>query len=262
MSELIIVNLSTRNTKPKTGVCGFDTDDIVVPIRFGANNKSYFTARQLKGSKDGGSDNNGRADYEVTDTLASINSQSDRLAILTVKFRRNTDMHQEKMIFVLSRISESIVPTPILGLGTGSSFFYVEDGDPQPVEYVVLESVATIVAGKGGGGGGTGNVTTINYDLAGTGVIDLTGYFGAMVINLTDTGGIFALNNITNAAGVTKITIYPDNTCAPLTVNDGALNIKLNAPALSVFGNLLGFLELTARNSKFFQTNYIDQYNP
>lgn len=272
MAQLIKLNVSKRTPVPGNGkiitpsqLYGFDVEDIIIPIRRNvANTASYFTARQMKGSISGGSDNNGRADYEVSDALIGISGQSSFLALLTVLERRGVDMSSEPQIFVRSRISENI--SPVLNINTGtydySKFYYNEDGDPEVVEYIVAEDVSTIVGTSSGGGGAP--VTEIDYNLATGTDIDLTGYSGEMIINVSNganpTG---TLNTISNASNVTKITIRPISSLT-LTVNDGnaATNPKLNAPTLVVYGLYHGFLELSARLNKFYQTNYIDQYNP
>lgn len=261
MSQLIKLSLTKRAGKATTGTYGFDIEDIIVPVR---NNgvSSYFTARMLKGSIAGGSYDNGRADYEVSDALTAIAGQSSFLAILTVKYRRGVDMKSEKMVFVRSRISENLKPEPITSLGlTGTKFFYVEDGDPLPVEYVVTESVTEIISSGAIVAPLPTTVTEITYDLVDSDTINLANlYSGELIINLTTTGMSSTLNSIINYTNVTKITIRPTPALNPLTVNDGG-TLRLYAPALSVFGMKDGFLELSKRNSKLYQTNYIDQYN-
>lgn len=261
MSQLIKLSLTKRAGKATTGTYGFDIEDIVVPVR---NNgvSSYFTSRMIKGTTSGSAHNNGRVDYEVSDALVGIAGQSSLLAILTVKYRRGVDMKSEKMVFVRSRISENLKPEAIPSLGlTGTKFYYSEDGDPLPVEYVVTESVTAIVSSGSTVVPLPTTVTEINYDLVDSDTIDLANlYSGELIINLTSTGTSSTLASIINYPNVTKITIRPTPALNPLTFTDGGF-LKLYAPALSVFGGKDGFLELTKRNSKWYQTNYIDQYN-
>lgn len=145
MSQLIKLQITNRgpnldllNGSPVE--YGFDIDDIVSPIRFNsALSKSYFTARTIK---DGANNNlNGaHINYMCTDVLSSIKSQTPGLVLLTVKKRRGVD-YNEDYIFVASKISENLIPTTI-----GTRFYYIEDGDPLPVEYEVSDDIDSIVA--------------------------------------------------------------------------------------------------------------------
>jgi hypothetical protein len=56
-------------------------------------------------------------------------------------------MSSEVMVFVASKILEDLVPDTASG---GTKFYYMEDGDPSSVEYIVVEDVATIVSQQGG----------------------------------------------------------------------------------------------------------------
>lgn len=112
-------------------VYGFDVDDIIVPVRFNSTlSKSYFTTIT------GGS----KINYQVSETLSQIKAKSIKLLILTVVQRRGVAT-TGTYVFVASRISEDIIPNTL-----GTKFYYMEDGDPLPVEYIVSESVATIIA--------------------------------------------------------------------------------------------------------------------
>jgi len=271
MSQLIKLNVSKRTPSPgnslvinPTLLYGFDIEDIIVPIRRNAGNTaSYFTALMLKGSAVGASENNGRADYEVSDALVGIAGQTASLVLLTVLSRREKDMSSEQMIFVKSRISENI--TPLFNPGTGSydisKFYYNEGGDPLPVEYIVAEDIDAIVTSGPVVAPLPSTVTEINYDLVNTDFVDLNElYSGELIINLTTTGASSTLANILNYTNVTKITIRPTSALNPLSVTDGVV-INLTVPTLSVFGPTEGFLELSKRNNNWYQTNYIDQYN-
>ena len=119
----------------------FDVNDIVVPIRFNSNsNKSYFTARTIK---DG--DNNGRSNAKVnylsTETLSTIASKTEALVILTVTERRGV-VKNESHVFVTNRISENMTYDPLIG----TTFYYMEDGDPLPVKYIVSENLNQIIS--------------------------------------------------------------------------------------------------------------------
>lgn len=143
--QLIKLNITDRAGAPIKGgpvELGFDVEDIVGPIRFNSNlNKSYFTARMLKDS-DGGSRNIGKVDYMTTENLAAIFGKSLKFLHLTVNSRRGIDKGGEMHVFVTSRISENLS----VDVSGGTKFFYLEDGDPLPVEYIVDEDITTIVA--------------------------------------------------------------------------------------------------------------------
>ena len=270
MAQLIKLNVTKRTPSPgnsrvisPAALYGFDIEDIVVPIRRNAaNTASYFTARQMKGSASGASENAGKTDYEVSDVLTSVAGQSSDIVLLSVISRtvREVPLSNEKHVFVKSRISENIEEVvDTFGFFVGSKFFYNEDGDPLPVQYIVAETIDTIVGASVPGGGGT--ITEINYNLALGTNIDLAPYSGEMIINVNDGAnptGI--LNSFSNHTNVTKVTIRA-KTSLDITVNDGDPSLKLATAAVTLFGPKFGFLELTKRNSKFFQTNLIDQYN-
>ncbi|MES2287547.1 MAG: hypothetical protein V4547_17770 [Bacteroidota bacterium] len=119
-------------------------------------------------------------------------------------------------------------------------------------------------------GGSTPTVTTIDYDLTGSDTMDLTGYTGELIVNVSSTNPTETLRIITASQSVNKITLRPEDILGGgflLTVEDAASaplvnNIKLNAPSLPVYGQYLGFLTIERRGAKYiFQTNYIDQYN-
>jgi hypothetical protein len=143
MSQLIDLTIYSRNSNVLTTptVYGFDVEDIVTPILLNNAGRATFSARMLKGS-DVQNRNLAKVIYEATEALNAIASKSPFIVKLTVLKRRGVDIASIEYIFVASRISENITPT----VGGGSKFFYNEDGDTLPVEYEVLEDVATIVA--------------------------------------------------------------------------------------------------------------------
>lgn len=119
-----------------------DIDDIVSPIRRDTvNSVSYFTTRQMKGAVGGTAVNNAKVDYRVSDALANIAGKSDGLAVLSVVAINGTTISTEDMVFVVSRISEILVPAQ----GGGTIFRYVEDGNPNTVQYQVGDSIASII---------------------------------------------------------------------------------------------------------------------
>lgn len=140
MSQLIKLNVTNRGSnldlvKGAPVVYGFDVDDIASPIRRNTGlSKSYFTAEGNSRTP------SSMVKYLVTDTLASIKSQSIQLLLLTVTSRRGVIVNNEQYIFVASKISEDLVT--ITG---GTKFYYTEQGDPLPVFYTVSETVAQIV---------------------------------------------------------------------------------------------------------------------
>lgn len=101
--------------------------------------------------------------------------------------------------------------------------------------------------------------TTISLDLTGgIDTLNLITKVGIVIVDVTTSDSSDTINNITNATNVTKIIFRPGSSLN-LIVNNGAI-IKLFAPALTIFGTKDGYLELTKRNSIFYQTAYIDQY--
>lgn len=267
MPNLIKLTVSTRaGAAPKPAAATiFDIDDIVTPIRHGGP-YSYFETRLEKGTVAGAARNNAKVSYKVSETLAAIQALSNKFLLLTVKKRAGKTITNELTLFNISRISETITQVGS-AIDFGSKFMYCEDGDPLPVEYYVGETEDQIIAQLNSGSGGGGTVTTLTYDINTEGPVkNLATYSGELIINVSTSNVANAtVNGFSNATGVTKITLRPNNTLAPMTVNDaltsGNSSIKLNAPSLPVYGNKDGFIEFTKRNGVFYQTNYIDQYN-
>jgi len=148
MSQLVDITITNRGASLDLlpggpTLYGFDVDDIVSPIRFSSGlSRSYFTTRTNKGGVNN-NHNGSKIDYRSSDLLAAIAAKSPILLLLTVLTRRGVDMSSEEMIFVSSKISEDLVPDVPSG---GTKFFYIEDGDPLPVEYIVEETVPQIIA--------------------------------------------------------------------------------------------------------------------
>lgn len=186
MSQLLLLTLYKRNDKLTSDVYGFDVDDIISPIRLNSNVKSYFTARVLKDSPAGYSENNGRVDYEVEEGLNAITLQSKKLVKLTVISRRGAVMNSEIIVFNTSRICENIKPIfDDNGIEIGSMFFYNEGGDPLPVDYTVSQKVSDIYAAQISSGGAA---ITVNYIPQGTGSSITDGTWAY------DTNDIYPLN--------------------------------------------------------------------
>lgn len=119
---------------------GFDVSDIVSPIRRDDTDTfSYFYARQKKGLTPD-SRFVGKTFYKVSESLANIQALSADLINVTVLFRRDVDMSSENHVLVSSRISENLTIED-----AGTAFYYIEDGDPQGVKYVVEESIDEII---------------------------------------------------------------------------------------------------------------------
>jgi len=153
MSQLVDITITNRgaNLDLLPGgptLYGFDVDDIVSPIRYNSGlSRSYFTTRTNKGGVNN-NHNGSKIDYRSSNTLSVIAAKSPNLLLLTVLTRRGVDMSSEEMIFVSSKISEDLVPDVPSG---GTRFFYIEDGDPLPVEYLVEETVTQIIASSSAG---------------------------------------------------------------------------------------------------------------
>lgn len=125
---------------------GFDVNDITVPVRFNsAESKSFFSTRAIK-DNDNVRRNIANIDYKSSDTLADIKALSGQLLLLTVNTRRGVAVSEE-MVFVNSKISEALKT-----VSGGTSFYYMEEGDPLPVEYIVDEDIDTIIAQQPEGG--------------------------------------------------------------------------------------------------------------
>jgi len=146
MSQLVDITITNRGASLDLlpggpTLYGFDVKDIVSPIRYSSGlSKSYFTARTNKGGVND-NHNGSKIDYQSSDSLAVIAAKSPLFLLLNVVSRRGVDGNNEAYIFVSSKITESLVPTP-----DGTLFYYIEDGDPLPVEYIVSQSVATIIS--------------------------------------------------------------------------------------------------------------------
>jgi len=151
MSQLVDITITNRgaNLDLLPGgptLYGFDVDDIVSPIRYSSGlSKSYFTARTNKGGPNNNS-NGSKIDYQSSNSLAVIAAKSSLFLLLNVVSRRGVDEGGEAYIFVSSKITESLVPTP-----DGTLFYYIEDGDPLPVEYIVSQTIPQIIAASGAG---------------------------------------------------------------------------------------------------------------
>lgn len=148
--QLIKLTVFKRNSRvPASSNMGIDVDDIVSPIRFNSTtSKSYFTARMMKDSASGKSENVGRNDYEVDETLADINALSDKLVLCTVTAINDKVLTTpESMVFCLSRIEEALTPNPDALVG-GTEFMYHEDGYPQPIKYLVSQTISQIIASE------------------------------------------------------------------------------------------------------------------
>lgn len=145
--QLVKLNITDRDGRPLPGGAAdmiFDVEDIVCPIRYDSNlSKSYFTARMLKDSPSG-SRSTAKVDYYCSEDLITIVAKSPSFLRLSVVERRGEELDApETQIFVSSRISESV--TAVNG-GIDSKFFYNEDGDPLPVEYVIRGNLDSIIA--------------------------------------------------------------------------------------------------------------------
>lgn len=141
--NLVKITITDRRGEALTTpvAMGFDVNDIVSPIKFNSTeSKSYFATRAIKDS-DNIRRNIANIDYKSSDALADIKALSGQLLLLTVVSRRGVTVNSEEMIFVNSKISETLKT-----VSAGTSFFYMEEGDPLPVEYIVEESIDDIIA--------------------------------------------------------------------------------------------------------------------
>lgn len=137
--QLINITVYKRNGNLTSESIAVDVDDVVGPIRFNSNSKSYFSLFAKRTLFD--SLINEQTSYEVTETLSAIQAISSKLLLLTVTQRRQFTTTTEQMVFNAGR-----VVGPLLATGSGTEFLYYEIGNPEPVRYVVSESIATIVS--------------------------------------------------------------------------------------------------------------------
>lgn len=157
MSQLIKLNISNKGSSLEPLKNGpieyiFDVDDIAIPIEFDSNlNRSVFQAVLLK---DLSSSNISplKDRFAATDTLADIKAQSSDLLLLTVVKRNGAIVDNQDYIFNCKYITENIRPTT----SNGSSFLYIEQGDPVPVEYEVTNDLANIITQQTSSGGSGG----------------------------------------------------------------------------------------------------------
>lgn len=139
--SIIKLTVTERDGKALTTPAGygFDTNDIVSPIiRDKGNTYSYFFTRMMKGV-DPQSRNLGKIMWKVEESLADIQLLSHEIALLNVNERRGVQ-YPSPQIFIASRVSEGFTPVT-----SGTSFYYIEDGDPLAVNYIVDETIDEII---------------------------------------------------------------------------------------------------------------------
>lgn len=147
MPNLILINATQRTSTSKTEdfspakQFAMDINQIISPIRFSAGSaESYFTTRELAGMQPS-SRSLAQISFRASDALTTLAAQSDGLVSLNVVTRRGVDMKLENMVFVTAKIKEALTI-----VATGTRFYYMEDGDPDGVEYIVSQTPAVIVA--------------------------------------------------------------------------------------------------------------------
>ncbi len=148
MSQLISVTATHKKAQSRLDYDEFaqtiaiDTDDISGVIRRDVTNTfSYFDINPVKDTENTAK-NSSRYNLKVSDALATIASLSTNLALCTVSSRRGVATSYSA-IFVVSRMSQYL--ETVTGL-TSTRFWYIEDGDTLPVEYVVTNTIANIIA--------------------------------------------------------------------------------------------------------------------
>lgn len=146
MPNLILINATKRTSSSKVEnfssakQFALDINQIISPIRFSVGSaESYFTTRELAGMQPS-SRSLAQISFRTSDTLTTLAAQSDGLVTLTVVTRRGVDMKSENMVFVTAKIKEALTI-----VATGTRFYYMEDGDPDGVEYIVSQTPAAIV---------------------------------------------------------------------------------------------------------------------
>jgi hypothetical protein len=244
MSKLIAVTVETRNGVDIGGeVRGFDVDDIISPIKVNLAGNTEFTTRMSK-DIDSQNRNRGRAIYEVSETLGAIDALSYDLIKLTVIRRKNETVASVDYVFVISKIQESLITT-----GSGTKFSYLEEGDPNPVEYEVSDTLAAIIgvmpiapASFDNGLTQTGMVVQLGGPLVQNTNIDFDVFslsFSSVPLGLltdwaltVDGSGnirsipVSSMSGITNSAGANVITKSDGtNLVASTILDDGAGNI-------------------------------------
>lgn len=169
MSDVISLNIVSRTAIGHTEtfsspvIRGIDTKDIISPIRENGLSQSYFFTK-TKGIDTNDARNNAQINYISSDALSVIKAKSYDFVLLTVLYRgevRKTNMNSEQMLFLKSKILEALEPDDNT---KGTKFYYVEYGDPYPIQYGVSETIAQIVAQS--------SVGTIVDKEVPTGVID------------------------------------------------------------------------------------------
>lgn len=139
--ELIQLTVLSRNGRPTSGLFAFDINDISRVITTDGINTTVVITEQIGPVKN----QNISADqtvYVVSESIAVIASLTERIVALNVvSVKGRIKAGSPLMGFV----SSSVVG-PVRSEGAGAKFFYQEDNDPSPVEYVVTQSVAAIVA--------------------------------------------------------------------------------------------------------------------
>ena len=118
-------------------VMGFETSDIISPIRNNGTN-SYFTVRTIKGVSNSSRDL-GHVNYSVSESLAAIILLSPELFLASV-IEANLKAVSYDAVFVVEKAIATLTTVT-----TGTQFYYAEDGNPNSVSYIVRNSIANIV---------------------------------------------------------------------------------------------------------------------
>lgn len=142
LTALSYKNQSELTYRPLTGTKAFDIDDISSVIL--SDSKTGYSSFEINPFKGIQYQNNSTKEfYQVSDSLISIAAQSTGLILLPVISRRGVTVSYNA-IFVSSKITQRIEVAP--GGGGTSKFWYIEDGDVTPVEYIVNATIASIIA--------------------------------------------------------------------------------------------------------------------
>lgn len=143
--QLVNLTVYKKNGNLTSQSIAVDVDDFIGPVRFNSGSKSYFSLIAKRTTFD--SLQITQDQYEVNETLSTIQALSAKLLILTVIQRRLVTVTTEIMVFNAGNVVGDYLTT-----GLGTEFLYLEYGNPEPVRYVVSESIATIMSQQTVGG--------------------------------------------------------------------------------------------------------------
>ena len=119
-------------------------------------------------------------------------------------------------------------------------------------------------SGSGGGGGSTFNpIGEVTIDITGLTNIDLSAANSALVgiINLSSSNASETINSFTNFSTNNRFELRPVTPLQLNLVETLTDNMKLVAPAQTIYGNKRGYISFQKMAGLYRQKDTVDQYN-